>query len=87
MSLDIIGDLFTSAYRLGDPDDFDLLGYRPVEERCQAEADEDGEQNTKHSDHSTISQKTHTGHNLLVLTGMAMLTRATRSCDELPWAQ
>lgn len=44
--LNIIGDLFTGADRLGDPDDLDLLGYRPVEERSQAEADEDGEQNT-----------------------------------------
>ena len=37
----IIGDLFTGADWLGDPDDFDLLGYRPVEERSQAEADEE----------------------------------------------
>ena len=61
----VIGDLFAGTNRLGDPDDLDLLGHRPVEERSQAEADEDGKQDTKHTDHGAVSQKAHTGNNLL----------------------
>ena len=61
----LIGDLFTGMDRLGDPDDFNLLGYRSIKERSQAEADENGEQDTEHTYHSAVSQKAHTGHNLL----------------------
>lgn len=61
----LIGNLFTGTDRLSDPDDFDLLGYRPIKERSQAETDENGEQDTEHTYHGAVSQKAHTGHNLL----------------------
>ena len=61
----VIGDLLAGTDGLGDPDDLDLLGYHPVEERSQPEADEDGKQDTEHTDHGAVSQKAHTGNNLL----------------------
>ena len=47
----LIGNLFTGTDRISDSDDFDLLGYRPIKERSQAETDENGEQDTEHTYH------------------------------------
>ena len=56
-----LGDFVPGPDGLDHPNDLRFLGNRPIKQRGQAEADEQGEQDADHTDYGAVFQETHAG--------------------------